>query len=173
MTLHEITEEYMNVLAMAADPEVDEQVLADTLESLGLDEEIEAKADSYAKVRVELQVKQAELKAKADAIKAEADRIMDAYNKIGKNIEQLEGSLEKAMRATNKLKFKTDLFSFGIKKNPPKVIIADDVNVNNVPAEFLKFSDPTIKKDEVKRYLKEGNELGWATLVQEEKLSIK
>ena len=34
MTLHELTEEFQQLLALAEDPETDEQILADTMEGL-------------------------------------------------------------------------------------------------------------------------------------------
>ena len=47
-TLYELTEEFLNLLSMAEDPDVDPQAFKDTLE--GLEYEVELKADGYAKI---------------------------------------------------------------------------------------------------------------------------
>ena len=48
MTLYELTNELQELLALAEDPEMDPQMIADTLE--GLEGEIELKAEGYGKV---------------------------------------------------------------------------------------------------------------------------
>ena len=46
--LYEITQDYMTILAMMEDPELDPQTLADTMEAV--EGELEVKAENYAKV---------------------------------------------------------------------------------------------------------------------------
>ena len=48
MTLYELTNDYMNLLELAEDPDIDEQAFLDTLE--GIDGALEDKAEGYAKV---------------------------------------------------------------------------------------------------------------------------
>ena len=64
--LYSLTEEYLELLQMLEDEEVDEQLIIDTLE--GLDGEIEIKADNYAKL-----IKHIE--SNNEAIKKEVDRL--------------------------------------------------------------------------------------------------
>ena len=47
-SLYQLTGDYLELLNMLEDEEIDEQVILDTLE--GLDGEIEIKADNYAKL---------------------------------------------------------------------------------------------------------------------------
>ena len=46
-SIYELTEDYMNLLAMAEDPDIDEQAFMDTLE--GIEGALEDKADGYVK----------------------------------------------------------------------------------------------------------------------------
>lgn len=163
-TLYELTEDYMALLEMAEDPEADPEVLADTLESL--DYEIEEKADGYAKV-----IRQ--LMADSEGFKAEIDRLTVRKKTIDNNIDRMKRSLEAAMLATGKTKFKTDLFSFGIQKNAPSVVI-DEQYIENIPEEYLIEQDPKIDKAKLKEDLKNGVDLdGIAHLEQSESIRIR
>ena len=146
MTLYELTAEYGQLLALAEDPDVDPQVLADTLEGLG--GEIEMKADGYAKV-----IRQ--LENDAAALKAEIDRLTVRKKVIDNNIDRMKESLKTAMILTEKTKFKTELFSFNIQLNPPSVVIDDP---DNVPKECLIEQPPKIDKAKIKEYLNDENE---------------
>lgn len=164
MTLYELTGEWQQLLALAEDPDTDPEVLSDTMDALG--GEIECKADGYAKVRQELQNQSAALKAEIARLKARADA-------IDKNIDRLMESLKQAMIATGKTKFRTKLFSFGIQKNPPKVVID---NPDGIPAAFLIPQEPKIDTAKIKESLKVTNGQGWkgiAHLEQTEGLRIR
>ena len=65
-TLYELTSEYLQLLEMAEDPDVDLQTIADTMEAIG--GEIEDKADGYARVMKQIE-------ANAAGIKAEIGRL--------------------------------------------------------------------------------------------------
>lgn len=163
-TLYQITDEYMQLLQMAEDPDIDEEILKDTME--GIEGELEDKAQNYAIIIQELQ-------SEAYKVKAEIDRLQLRKKSLENNIQRMKDSLEKAMRATDKLKFKTELYSFSIRKNPPSVVLADNFDINEVDAEYIKFADPELDKTKVKEALKAGTELGWARLESKESLSIK
>ena len=74
------------------------------------------------------------------------------------------------MIATGKTKFKTSLFSFGIQKNPPSVVIDDD---QAVPFDYLVVQDPKPDKKRMLAELKAGKELPFARLKQTESLRIR
>lgn len=160
-TLYELSEQYQELLSMALDPDVDPEALADTME--GLEGEIEAKADGYAKVM-------RELRAVADARKAEAKRLTDGAKSIEANIDRMKSTLEAAMRLTGKTKFKTTLFSYGIQRNPPTLKID---RPEDVPAEFLIPQEPKIDTAGIKKELKEGVVYDWCHLEQSESLRIR
>ena len=89
--------------------------------------------------------------------------------KIENNIKNLKQALETAMRATGKTKFKTDLFSFNIQKNPPKLVIDKP---EEIPEEYLIPQEPKINSKAIKDMLKE-KELPFAHLEQSESLRIR
>lgn len=160
-SLYQLTDAYQELLSMALDPDIDPEALADTME--GIEGEIEAKADGYAKVMKEL-------RAIADARKAEAKRLTDGAKSIEANIDRMKSALESAMRLTGKTKFKTALFSFGIQKNPPalKIDMPD-----RVPDEFLIPQEPKVDSAAIKKELKEGVVYDWCHLEQSESLRIR
>lgn len=163
-TLYELTAEYLQLLEWAEDPDIDPQVIDDTMECLSGD--IEDKADAYARVI-------AQMEYDAAAIKAEYDRLALRKKRIDNSIDRMKNSLKTAMILTNKTKFKTDLFSFNIQKNPPKVVI-DQEDVFSIPEEYLEYQLPVVNKQKIKDDLKAGKDLeGIAHLEQTEGLRIK
>ena len=164
MTLYELTEDYMNLLELAEDPDIDEQAFTDTLE--GIEGALEDKAEGYAKVIRTLE-------GDAAACDAESKRLRNKKQTIENNIRRMKAALQYAMQATGKTKFKTALFSFGIQKNPAAVVI-DEGYIKNIPDRFLIPQDPQIDKKAIKEALKAGEDLeGIAHLEQTESLRIK
>ena len=159
-TLYELTDEYLKLLEMAEDPDVDEEAFQDTLE--GLDGEIEIKADGYAKI-----IKQLELNVEGCA--AEIGRLQNVKKVYENNVSRIKASLEKAMRETGKVKFKTNLFSFGIKKNPASLVIDDD---HAIPPEYI-IIEQKANKTAIKQAIKKGETFDWARLEQSESLNIR
>ena len=145
MTLYEITSDYMQLMQMMEDPELDPQTLADTME--GIEGELEDKA--------------------------EIDRLSERKKTIENNIKRMKESLQFSMETTGKTKFKTELFSFSVRNNAPKVVM-DEEYIENVPERFLKYSDPTINKTAIKEAIQNGEDLeGLAHLEQSKSLTIK
>ena len=164
MTLYELTSEYMELLAMLEDPDTDETVILDTLEGVG--GELEEKADGYARVMRQMD-------ADAAAIKAEEERLHNRRKSLENRSAWLKSRLQNVMELTGKTKFKTELFSFGIQKNPASVVI-DEQYIENIPAEYLIAQDPKIDRQKIKEDLKAGKDLeGIAHLEQTESLRIR
>ena len=149
MTLYQLSAEYLSILELAEDPDIPEEALADSLEALGMD--IEDKADGYAKVI-------AQLNADAAALKAEIDRLTARKRTIERNVDRMKESLKTAMILTGKTKFKTELFSFNVQKNPVAVVI-DEQYIENIPEEYLIPQDPKVDKQKLKDDLKAGRDL--------------
>lgn len=138
-TLYELTGQYQYLLNLMEDPEADPQLVSDSLEAVS--GEIEYKADGYAKVRLEL------LNEKA-GLKAEIERLSARVRTIDRNVERMMESLKNGLIEADKTKFKTELFSFSIAKNPPKVVIDCEADI---PEAFLipqpaKVDTAAIKK---------------------------
>ena len=141
-TLYELTGQMQALLALMEDPDVDPQIVEDSLEAIS--GEIEVKADGYARVMAELEARKA-------AVKAEKDRLAALESSLGKNIDRMKESLKTSMIATGKTKFKTDLFSFSVQKNPPKVVIDDP---DRIPEGFLIPQPPKVDTVSIKESLK-------------------
>ena len=141
-TLYELTGQMQALLALMEDPDTDPQIIEDSLEAVS--GEIEVKADGYARVMAELEARKA-------AVKAEKDRLAALESSLGKNIDRMKESLKTSMIATGKTKFKTDLFSFSVQKNPPKVVIDDP---NRIPEGFFIPQPPKVDTASIKESLK-------------------
>lgn len=162
-TIYELTEDYLRLLELAEDPDTNPEAFADTLE--GLEGEIEIKAEGYAKVIKELDKDSA-------GLDGEIKRLQEKKATITRSIDRMKRVLEGAMVATGKTKFKTDLFSFGIQKNPPSVDL-DEEHLELIPIEYLIPQDPKPDKKRMLQELKEGKELSFAKLKQTESLRIR
>lgn len=162
MTLYELKGEYELLLEMAEDPMVDLVTLENTLEAL--DGEIEEKADGYAKVMRQIEYDMATLTT-------EEARLRNRRKAMENNLRRMKERLEDAMVSTGKTKFKTDLFSFAIQKNPKTVMIDD---ISRLPKEYLIEQEPKVDKAKLKADLSAGITLeGIAHLEQGESLRIK
>lgn len=161
MTLYELTEGFQQLWDLIDDPEADEDTILDTLEAI--DGEIEYKADGYAKVI-------AEANGKAEALKTEIDRLTVRKKTLENNVVRLKRHLQSAMELTGKTKFKTELFNFGIQKNPPSLKIDDETRVSH---DYLIPQPPKIDTKAIKEALKEGFHFDWCHLEQTESLRIR
>jgi sugar-specific transcriptional regulator TrmB len=163
-TLYELTADFQNLLMLAEDPDTDPQAFADTLE--GIEGAIEDKADNYARVIRNLE-------ADAAACDAESKRLRNKKQTIENNIKRMKSALQFAMQMTGKTKFKTALFTFGIRKNPVSVVI-DAANVRDFPEQYIIESEPILDKRALKDALKAGEDMtGLCHLEQSESLSIR
>lgn len=158
--LYEIVGAFKELLEMASEENMDQKLIADTLE--GVEFEFEEKADGYAKV-----VKM--LEGDVEAIDKEIKRLTEKKNTIKNNISGIKKNLENAMITTGKTKFKTLLFGYNIQKNPVSVSIDDE---NQIPKDFWIEQEPKLDKKSLAAYLKE-NEVSWAHLTQTEILRIR
>lgn len=161
MTLYEMTDNYKAVLEMAQNPDIDGQVIKDTLESIQGD--IKEKADGYAKVIKELD-------GETDKLTAEIKRLTDRKNTIQNNIAYMKQSLTSAMTVTGNTKFRTDLFSFNIQKNPPALVVDDE---KAIPQEYLIPQEPKVDKKAIIDFLKGGNDVPYAHIEQSEGVRIR
>lgn len=162
-SIYELTEDYMNLLAMAEDPDIDEQAFMDTLE--GIEGALEDKADGYAKVMKQLE-------ANADGLDAEIKRLQERKSLMAKNVDRMKSTLQKMMETTGKKKFKTELFSFNIQNNPPSLVM-DSEDIEVIPMEYLVPQDPKIDKTKIKADIKAGKEITFAHMVTGRSLRIK
>lgn len=162
-SIYDLTEDYMNLLAMAEDPDIDEQAFMDTLE--GIEGALEDKADGYAKVMKQLE-------ANAGGLDTEIKRLQERKSLMAKNVDRMKSTLQKMMETTRKEKFKTELFSFNIQNNPPSLVL-DSEDIEVIPMEYLVPQDPKIDKTKIKADIKAGKEIAFAHMETGRSLRIK
>lgn len=164
MSIYELTADYMQIMEMMEDPELDPQALADTMEAV--EGELEIKAESYAKIMKNLD-------GDVEALENEIRRLTSRKKAIEENIKRMKVALQGMMEVTGKTKFKTDLFSFGIQKNAPSVVI-DVEDIHDIPEDYLKYKAPEVNKTAIKEAIQKGENLeGIAHLEQSHSLRIR
>ena len=151
-SLYELTGQYLELEQMLDNPDVEQDVLADLLATVN--DEIEIKADNYAKIIRNLE-------GSVAAIKAEQDRLAKKKASIEAGIKRLKNNLQESMIATGKRTFKTDLFSFNIQKNGGAAPIILDVDVSFLPDKLVRITEePDMKA--ITEYIKETGDLSYA-----------
>ena len=161
--LYEITGEYLKLLEMLDDSEADEESL--TALANATSDELEAKANNYAKIIKNLETQ-------LEGIKTEQQRLILRRAQIEKNIDWLKSNLQTAMTASGKTKFKTDLFNFNIQKNGGALpVIIDDVD--KLPGDMIIINKkPDLKA--IANYIKETGDVTFAHFGERgENLQIK
>ena len=162
--IYEITQDYLKLMELASDPEIDPEIIADTFE--GIEGELEIKAENYAKIMKNLE-------GDIAALKAEEERLAKKRKAIENNIKRMKAALQEAMELTGKTKFKTELFSFGIQKNAPSVVI-DTADIRDIPEEYLKYKEPDVDKTAIKNAINAGVDFeGLAHLEVSQSLRIR
>ena len=133
MNLYELTDAYLQLQELMEDPEVDAQVIADTMEAI--DGELEIKAENYAKVIRNME-------GSIIAIDHEQDKLSAKKAILKGNVKRLKDNLQNSMIATGKRKFKTDLFSFNIQKNGGKApVILDVKDTSELPDDLVRIKE--------------------------------
>lgn len=131
-TMYELTADYMAVLEMAQDPEIDPQAITDTLEAIG--GAIEDKAENTAIIMKELE-------AEAAKVKAEEQRLKERRASLENNVKNIKQRLFDAMKLTGKEKFRTALFNFSIAKNGGKIPVIVDVDTADLPDDLVTITE--------------------------------
>lgn len=144
--LYELTGEFLTLMDMLEDEEVDEQVIMDTLE--GIEYEIEVKADGYAKI-----IKSIESNVKG--LDNEIERLTNRKKVFENRIKWLKQNLFTSMKTIGKLKFTTELFSFNIQKNGGKRKLTIDVELDKIPEDYRIKQPDIVDGDKLREHLKE------------------
>lgn len=128
MNLYEITESLMKLQLLLEDPEVDQQLVEDTINDTT--EELEVKADGYARVIRNLE-------GNVDALDKEIKRLQAKKKACQNGITRLKDNLQAAMTALKKPKIKTNLFTIVIQKNGGALPVIVDVPTEDLPDECV------------------------------------
>lgn len=164
MKLYELSTNYTQLVNMFEEAEEESQLesIFDTLTAIA--DEVESKADSIAKIMKQMELEQ-------EMIEKEVNRLGQRVEKLKKNRKMLKAYLQEAMIATQKEKFKTDLFNFTIRNNAPSVEITNELEI---PSEFIITTiDQRIDRVLLLKALKDKQVISGATLKQSKSLVIK
>ena len=157
-SLYELTNATLELEEMLMSGDIDEDTYRDTIESLN----IENKIENICKV-----IKN--LTAEAEMYKVEKDRLSERQKTAENGIKRLKDSLLHYMLTTEQNKVKQGVFSVRINRSD-SVSITDPLSI---PTDYLKLSEPTINKAEIKKALKNGDEIPGAELVKNESIVIR
>ena len=161
MNLYELTENYRNLQELLDNPEIDQEIITNALDEVG--EQLEEKAENIAKLIKTLEVE-------VNGYKTEEKRLADRRKTLENRITGLKSYIDAAMKATGKKKFKGQLFSFNIQKNPPSVKITDNTLI---PKKYYIQQEPLLDKKTVLAELKNGVIVPGTEILQTESLRIR
>lgn len=142
MSLYNLTGNFLALQEMMMDPDVDPEVIQDTLDAM--DGDYEEKLENYGKVITNLSVL-------AAGIEEEEKRLNARKKTIKNQIDRLKKNIKESMIALDKKKVKTELYSYTVRDGVPSVVIDD---IDKVPSEFRKPQPDKIDTDGIKRLLK-------------------
>ena len=158
--LIDLVGQWQQVTEMALDPEIDGQMILDTLE--GIEGEIHVKADGYGAVIRNLEMEKAAITGRNEYVKAILEQLTSMEKHIDSNVSRMKEHLKAAMIATgmDEEGIKTDTFTFKIKKAGGKQKLE---KTGEVPDNFKKvvYEDDD---DKIREYLKD-HECKWARLL--------
>lgn len=157
--IFELTADYMQMLELMDDPELDEIALADTME--GIEGALEDKFDNYVYVAKQEQ-------GAIDVLEKTIKELTARKKAKENNLAKLKRVMTDVMQATGKLKFKTAAHSYWVQQNPESVVI-DTKDVRAIPEDYLTFKEPEPNKTAIKAAIKDGVDFqGLAHLEQTE-----
>lgn len=158
-TLYELTGQYLDIYNL----EIDDETKLDTIESLGLDEEIEAKAENYAKLIRNLE-------ADKKVYKDEEERFKKKKESTDKKIERLKRDLQASMEITGKTKIKGELFTLSVQNSKASVVVDEKALLKKY---WTKKVTESPNKKKLYELLSAGEKIKGATLQENRSLRIK
>lgn len=157
-TLYDISESILNITELLDEDNSEqfEEILTK------LDMKFEEKAENLAMYIADIQ-------GDIEKFKAEEKRLSEKRKAMENKATRLKAYLKFEMEKLDKKKFKTDLFSFNIQKNPPSLKIEND----DIIPEHFWVTERKLQKSELSKAIKEGLELEGIYFMQGESLRIR
>lgn len=153
MTLYSLDIEFMELLELAEDEDLDPEVLQDTIEAMA--GEWEHKLDAYGIVRNELSMDIAK-------IDMEVKRLTEKKKRITGNITRINEAIMASMKLHDTRKVEGEHFTWQIQKNGGKApLILDDIPAESLPEEY-QIRDVKANKEAIRKDLEAGKELPYA-----------
>jgi seryl-tRNA(Sec) selenium transferase len=157
----ELAAQYRQLAELLAERHDDEQVIADTLESIAepLDERLENLAKMVRNIESAKQ-----------GVERTIAHLETRHASLDRAAERARRLILDLMRASGRDKVKTALFSFAVKKNPPAVVVD---NAQALAPEYLTWHAPTPNKRAIATALKDGQAVPGAHSEQTVRLEIE
>lgn len=157
-SLYELTNDVLYLLELLEEGEIDEEVYADSVESMCVDGKIE----NICKMMKTLE-------GKANMYKTEIDRMNARKKTIENNIQKLKDSLLRYMVLTEEKKVEAGVFSVSLGKSK-SVNVWDETRL---PEEFLIPQPAKIDKAAISKALKAGEIIDGAELTESSHVTIR
>lgn len=163
ISLFELKSEYQLAAQKLQDMDLDEQTLADTLESLAGD--LETKATNTVMVS-------RNMRAVVPAIKEAAKAMLDRAKAIESRADYLEKRVFDTMIETGITKIECAYFKLTIQDNPPAVEVFDSLQV---PMDYMREVQVTYTPDKalIKKAIQDGFDVPGAKLTHGKRLVCK
>lgn len=161
MNLYQIDAEIMRAFESAMDPDTGEIVDAEAYAAL---DRLSVERDNKIE-NILLWIK--DLKSDAEQLKKEKMAFSERQKSTERKCESLTRYVSGVLSGQ---KFKTAKVEASWRKS--EVVIYDG-DIANLPEKFKKYADPELKKAELKKALKDGEEIDGARLEQRSNLQIK
>jgi len=166
MKLYEITAQYQNIYALLQDPEFAEN--EDILTAL---DQIEDAFENKAQQTIFMMKN---IEAEIDPIDTEIKRLQAMKKARQNNIDRIKNRLRENMKAVGMSKLNCGLFSLSYRLQEANAVELDETEflANNLDEDLVTVK-VTPNKTEIKRRLKNGEEIIGARLVDSEVLTIR
>ena len=153
--LYELTDSYAGLVAMLEDCETEDQAMEIIAQIDAVTSDISVKAESYARIRMNLKATADEFTAKAKIFKAESDRLAAKAKSAENYIKRLNDYLLFAMELAGLKQIPTEIGKFYTQKTT-KVEVLD---AWKVPEQFTTPQPPQVDKLAIQRAFKETGEI--------------
>lgn len=151
-SLYDIEGRALELMSMADDEDIDEQVYKDTLESI--EGEYDVKIETYCKIIKNLE---GDMNAVGDEIK----RLQGKKKHIENNIKRMKQTIFESLKLMNKKSAGGDVLKASIRKNGGVLPLVLDVEEDAIPFEFQKVTvEPN--NEAIRDALDNGVALGFA-----------
>lgn len=153
MTLYELSKDYLYLLGLAQDPEVDPAVLTDTMD--GIYGGVQDKIDSYMMVIREVE-------ADAEKYDEEIKRLTAQKKVLQNNAKRMKDHVMETMIAMGMKKIKTDHYNVSVAANGG-VQPMEVADIEKIPEEYRVYK-PEADKEKIRKALEQGYILDFAYL---------
>ena len=164
MKLYEITAQYQNIYALLQNPEFAEN--EDILTAL---DQIEDAFENKAQQTIFMMKN---IEAEIDPIDTEIKRLQAMKKARQNNIDRIKNRLRENMKAVGMSKLNCGLFSLSYRLQEANAVELDEFLANNLDEDLVTVK-VSPNKTEIKRRLKNGEEIIGARLVDSEVLTIR